>query len=66
VTPALDTYRRRMKAFENLPRLLSANTVMSMTDADLDRLASASADEYSKVLTNIIRRINDERRADAS
>lgn len=66
MTPALDTYRRRMKAFENLPRLLSANTVMSMTDADLDRLASASADEYSKVLTNIIRRINDERRADAS
>jgi len=55
-----------MKAFENLPRLLSANTVMAMTDADLDRLASASAEEYSKVLTNIIRRINREGHQDVS
>ncbi len=54
-----DSYitERRLKVVKELPWPIPATVLISMTDEDLDRLASASDLDYWSVLNAIVTRI---------
>lgn len=58
--------RQRMDALQKLPPGLAGETVLAMTDTDLDLLAAAAAGleaHYEWVLGNIVRRLEKPLRA---
>jgi hypothetical protein len=57
-----DILERRLAAFRDLPWVLPALTVISMTDEDLDRLGAADADSYWTILSDVVARIENQRR----
>ena len=53
----------RLKAVRELPWPIPAAILVGMTDEDLDRLASASKEDYWRVLNGIVTRILERRLA---
>jgi hypothetical protein len=61
VIPDLDILENRVQAMIELPWIIPALTVISMTDEDLDLLDSAyDTDRYWTVLNGIVSRIERE------